>query len=142
MKHLKYLKGLLRHKWFVFLECFKRGIAWRGIMHDISKFGPKEWFPYVEHFYGSKKGKIDPDFDYAWLHHQKRNPHHWQYWILKDRALEMKEPYRTEMLCDWIGANKAYKSKQSIFEWFKENKDSMILGPETIAYIEEELESL
>jgi hypothetical protein len=26
--------------------------------------------------------KVQEQFDIAWLHHQKRNSHHWQYWLL------------------------------------------------------------
>jgi len=41
MRYLKYLKYLLRHKWFVMLECFKEGLFWLGLTHDLSKFSPK-----------------------------------------------------------------------------------------------------
>lgn len=100
-KHLKYLKYLLVHKWYVMIECWKYGLIWRGIKHDWSKFLPSEWFPYVEYFYGEKEdtgrlvtknGVLVPEFlppvgakvafNEAWNHHQKRNRHHWQYWLL------------------------------------------------------------
>lgn len=58
MKHLKYLSYILRHKWYVFVECCKRGIYWRGFMHDMSKFLPSQWFPYVNYFYGKKGSDI------------------------------------------------------------------------------------
>ena len=119
-KHIKYLKYLARHKFFVMQECFRVGLWWRGIAHDISKFTPTEWFPYVETFYGDKpsprdhSGAYDPlkiggDFDYAWLSHQHNNPHHWQYWMLRGddgwtKTLPMPHKYRLEMLCDWRGA--------------------------------------
>lgn len=101
-KHWLYLKYVIRHKWYVFLECLKYGLVWRGIKHDYTKLLPSEWFPYVEYFYGEKaahpKTKVFKDgdfvplmeppehvkraFDAAWNHHQKRNRHHWQYWLL------------------------------------------------------------
>jgi hypothetical protein len=96
MKYLKYLWYVIKHKWFVFIECAKCGIIWRGIVHDLSKFRPSEFFAYANHFYGSKEpvrdktGYYKPTdtgdsaFDYAWFLHQKRNPHHWQYWIMPD----------------------------------------------------------
>ncbi len=108
MKHLKYLSYVLRHKWYVFVECCKLGIPWRGIVHDLSKFLPDEWFPYANYFYANpfkpKRNETgyykpydtgDEDFDLAWLKHQKRNPHHWQYWVLpKDNEGEfvLQEP--------------------------------------------------
>jgi hypothetical protein len=32
-KHFVYL---MKHKWFVLVECVKLGIAWRGLVHDLS----------------------------------------------------------------------------------------------------------
>jgi len=52
VKHLAYLRYVLRHKWFVLLACWRAGLYWRGIVHDWHKFLPSEWFPYVEHFHG------------------------------------------------------------------------------------------
>lgn len=97
-KHWLYLKYLLRHKYFVFLAGLATGAPlWRLLVHDWSKFLPAEWFPYVEYFYGSKyedsktyndiadaKQVRQEAFDRAWLHHQRMNPHHWQYWVLMD----------------------------------------------------------
>jgi hypothetical protein len=103
--HWLYLKYVLRHKWFVLVAGLKTGAPlWRLLIHDWSKLTPAEWRGYVEHFYAPKplvtygdernhRG-TSPDeaeriltdrkaaFDRAWLHHQKRNPHHWQYWLL------------------------------------------------------------
>jgi hypothetical protein len=98
----KYLKYVLKHKWFVFIECCKLGIPLRGLLHDLSKLLPSEFMPYARYFYGKNwyKNKdwngdrrnyipfkytedgIKEAFDLAWLKHQKRNPHHWQYWLL------------------------------------------------------------
>ena len=51
-KFFKYLKYVIRHKYFVFLESCKLGIPIRGFVHDTSKFFPDEFFPYMNHFYG------------------------------------------------------------------------------------------
>ena len=126
-KEIKYLNYLLRHKWYVGIECFKKGLIWQGLMHDLSKFLPSEFIPYANYFYGEKndikRGRNetgyykptdtgDKAFDFAWLLHQKRNRHHWQWWILPEdeggvKILEIREPYLTEMICDWVGAGKA-----------------------------------
>lgn len=103
--HLKYLRYVLRHKWYVALECLKLGVPiWIAVLHDWDKFLPDEWFAYVAYFYGPKvqdggwKLLVDgeyvpkmiapPDvqraFDYAWNLHQKRNKHHWQFWLLRN----------------------------------------------------------
>lgn len=82
LKHLRYLSYVLRHKAFVAIECCKVGLIWRGLVHDWHKFLPSEWFPYTEHFYGKLGGGTEGAFDFAWLLHQKRADHHWQWWII------------------------------------------------------------
>ncbi len=154
--HLKYLSYVLRHKWFVFIECCKLGIPWRGLVHDLSKFSPTEWTPYVETFYGKKpsprdaSGAYDPSkiggaFDMAWLHHQHCNRHHWQWWILRgdqdaQKILPMPLVYLKEMLADWRGAGKAITGEDNTPEWFAKNKDKMALHPDSRRWIEEQLE--
>ena len=102
-KHWLYLKYVLRHKYLVFVSGWKIGVPLhRLILHDWTKFLPSEWFPYVNNFYGAKVARpnvsifendkmvplMEPPlevadaFDVAWNHHQKRNDHHWQYWLL------------------------------------------------------------
>ena len=34
--------------WYVFVECAKRGILWRGLIHDWSKILPSEFVPYYK----------------------------------------------------------------------------------------------
>lgn len=158
MKHIKYLRYLLRHKWYVMTECFRHGLIWRGLMHDLSKFLPSEFVPYANFFYGGKndikRGRDstgyykptdtgDADFDFAWLLHQKRNRHHWQWWILPEddggvKVLEIQEPFLTEMICDWIGAGKAQGKFSPVSDkfretrnWWNANNHKMQLHPET-----------
>lgn len=111
--HLRHLRYELFHKWYVLTECFKAGLYWRGIVHDMSKFLPDEWFPYVEFFYNGKKTK--DEFERASSLHRNRNKHHYQCWIIQQEdgssaVLPMEEPYITEMICDWIGIEKAMKA--------------------------------
>lgn len=147
MKYLNYLKYVIRHRWFVFLECCKLGVPWRGLVHDLSKFLPSEFFPYAEFFYG-KRGSdqrtpehIDTAFDLSWLMHQKRNPHHWQYWMRfgddgTTRVFEMPEVYIREMVADWKGAGKAITGKDDAKGWYLKNKDKMQLDPQTRLQVE------
>jgi len=162
MKYLKYLRYVLRHRWYVFIECCKMKIYWRGIIHDLSKFLPDEFIPYANYFYGksSKKQKRDDTgyyvpyetgdgkFDFAWLLHQKRNKHHWQYWVLiRDNddnkgeyvILNMPLKYRKEMLADWRGAGKAQGFGNNTKEWYEKNKDKMKLHPSTRRWLEKAL---
>ena len=57
------------------------------MFHDWTKFRPSEWFRYAQTFYkpdGSKQYVESPEFAYAWMLHQHRNKHHWQYWLKID----------------------------------------------------------
>ena len=125
----QYFKYICIHKWYVFVECIKLGIWWRGITHDLSKFLPSEFFPYMNYFYGNKKNK--EAFDYAWLLHQKRNKHHWQYWILINdedptKVLQMDLNSVKEMLADWNAMSRKFKGNTS--DWYKKHKDKIQLN--------------
>ncbi len=152
-RYVQYLKYVLCHKWYVFLECVKVGLYWRGLVHDLSKFRLDEMVPYARYFYNSdgthrvpdndsevgyiKPSETDDDaFDLAWLRHQRRNPHHWQYWLLHlddggMKALVMPRVYVVEMLCDWRGAGKAQGYGDNTYEWYLENRDNMVLNSRT-----------
>ena len=130
------------------------GIIWQGIIHDLSKLLPSEFIPYANYFCGDnndiirdKTGYYKPydtgnkDFDFAWLLHQKRNKHHWQWWILPEdeggiKILDMPLEYRKEMLCDWRGAGKAQGYGDNTNEWYEMNKNKMLLNPDTRKWIE------
>jgi len=157
MKHIKYLKYIIIHKAHVALECFKLGLYYQGLTHDLSKLLPIEWFPYVNYFYGdygiqnkcpakwAHPGDIVHqtkwNFDSAWLKHIHRNKHHWQYWILREGsgeiiALRMPDKYAKEMVCDWIGASIAITGKNDVKAWYKKNKKNIMLHPKTSSLVE------
>lgn len=146
--HLKYLSYVLRHKWYVFLECLKYKLIWQGIVHDLSKFSRSEWSAYVLSFYGPWKYDERPDwlvtdFDLAWLHHQHNNAHHWQHYLLMEdsgdlKIMEIPWNYRAEMVCDWKGAGKAL-GKPDTKAWYLANRDKIILAEHTRAWVEDEL---
>lgn len=104
----KYLKYVVRHKWFVFLAARKLHVPlWIALLHDWDKFLPDEFGPYARFFNGKwqpardiphlpaligvginprTKENVKRDFFIAWGKHQKRNKHHWQYWLEMDIA--------------------------------------------------------
>jgi hypothetical protein len=150
-KHIKYLRYLLKHKWHVGKYCFQYGLYWQGIIHDFSKFFPSEWTGYVEYFfgerglYGDRSEKTERDFEYAWNHHQKYNPHHWEYWLLGDysgtsqKALEMPVKYAKEMIADWKGASVAKLGHANILSWYNNRKHLIELHSNTRKFVEKEL---
>ncbi len=149
-RHWNYLKYVVRHKWYVFLACFRVGVPlWIALFHDWDKFLPDEWFPYAQTFYkpnGQKQYDPAYGFDAAWNARQKRNKHHWQYWMItwdrgETECLSMSDVYRREMLADWMGAGKAL-GKPLVWEWYEANRDKIQLHPMTRGWIEVELGKL
>jgi hypothetical protein len=145
--HLEYFWYVVRHKWFVFIECCKLDIPWLGIVHDCSRFRPSEWFAYVAsqpYNKNSKPPKITLAFIQAWNDHQHRNRHHWEYWVHFDYhnhemiLLPMPDRYRCEMLADWRGASRAKKTS-SVRDWYLANESKMKLEPSTREWIEAQL---
>lgn len=154
-KHLKYLRYVLRHKFYVYQEGRKLGLGRiQLLVHDFQKFLPSEWFPYVETFYGHKLDSVldkeeltahSNSFDRAWLHHQKLGgKHHWQWWVLQEddgaeKVLEMPDKYRREMLADWRGAGRAIHGKDETDSWYRKSRLGRKLHPDTQAWVEQEL---
>lgn len=126
-----------------------------GVLHDWSKFLPSEFFPYANFDFYTKRDETgyykptdtgDDAFDFAWLLHQKRNKHHWQWWILPEdngglKILDMPLKYRKEMLCDWKGAGRAYRTPDTK-RWWEANNHKMQLHPNTREWIVRELGNL
>lgn len=146
-KYRSHFLYTMEHKWYVFVECCKFGIPWRGLVHDLSKFRPREFIPYALFFFdedGNKKANSpdskytaasNHDFQIAWFEHQKINKHHWHYWTLPKEdgkggrelhAVEMPLKYVWEMISDWHGAGRA-KGTGDALSWYKANRDNMVL---------------
>jgi hypothetical protein len=161
--YLQYLKYVLVHKYFVFVAGLKtKAPIWLLLIHDWSKFLPSEFIPYAQYFYGEDLklkesyqtftfygieenvpfGYFARDrFNVAWLYHQRRNPHHWQYWYLiqdsdPNFAIPMPEKYVREMVADWAGAGRAITGKWEVSAWYEKNKEKILLHPETRSLVE------
>lgn len=91
-KYLRYFWYIVRHKWFVFLECLRIGVPlWAAIIHDWQKFTPSEFKVYAVNFFGPWKKDNRPRwlvdaFERAWLHHLHYGPHHWDYWVFRENS--------------------------------------------------------
>ena len=145
-RYISYFRYVIRHKWFVKMACdiLKIDSPRVWALHDLSKFRPSEFIPYARCFYNSDgTGRYEPDdwFQHAWNHHQKRNRHHWQYWVLindsgKQEALEMPQRYVEEMVADWAGAGRAITGKWEVAEWYEKNHHKMVLHENTRKKVE------
>jgi phage-related protein len=107
---------LYDHKLNVLVECWIEGLFIQGITHDLSKFSRKEFFPYAKKFFyrGEKTADDEQKWKYAWLHHQRKNKHHWEYWVVdpnNKQALPMPRKYLIEMVCDWHSFSRKWGRK-------------------------------
>lgn len=87
--------------------------------------------------------RIAQRFDIAWLHHIHLNPHHWQYWVLRQdvgeiKCLEMPIHFVREMIADWVGAGFAQgkTSRDAVQVWYSRNKDKIQLHQRTRELVE------
>lgn len=149
-QHLAYLRYVFRHKYYVWRGGrIVGGVSWwRLLIHDWDKFLPDEWFPYVRTFYksdGSSQYVESAEFAAAWNRHQKRNRHHWQWWLLtwdrgETEALPMSESDLREMVADWIGAGWAITGSPDPLPWYIKNREKIILHAISRERLEELLE--
>lgn len=146
MKHLRYAKYLLTHKFWVMWYCFQQGLFWQGIIHDWDKLIPWKWSAYANYFCRDKKRvkkeghfqrvrDIEPEhkaFKGAWESHFTMQPHHWQHWISTNGKLApMPSGFLLEMICDWKAASMAQGKGSDLKPWYKVNYDNIKLHPAT-----------
>ncbi|WP_144475592.1 DUF5662 family protein [Cytobacillus oceanisediminis] len=132
--YVKYILYILDHKINVLVECWSEGLYIQGITHDLSKFYPREFFPYARKFYSEKKLSVEDElrWRYAWLTHQHKNKHHWEYWVIdpnKKQALPMPRKYLLEMVCDWRSFSRKWGRKVNLSTL--DLTDKIILHPDT-----------
>ena len=141
-----YFFYVIKHKWFVFLECCKLGIPWLGVIHDLSRLYPNEFLAYAASAPYTKENKPDDiaiAFKYAWNNHQHLNKHHFEYWIHFDyhthqkQILPVPDKYRREMLADWLGY--AYANYDATRDRYLRTRNEIQLHPETREWIERRL---
>ena len=126
---IQYLLSTIRHKWYVFYAgVFIVGDIplWRLLLHDWTKFLPIEFVNYARYYkYSNREDK--PAFLRAWMHHQKNNKHHPEYWTSvgifewSNRSVPMPETYVREMVADLLGASREYTGNWDMSEWLKAN---------------------
>lgn len=112
--------------------------------HDESKSESDEYHAYDRYFYGNNRSyQVVQDFNYAWLTHIHRNPHHWQHWILNNDdpklgevVMDMPNNYIIEMICDWWSFSWDKGDLTEIFKWYDERKGYIKLSEKTRKEVE------
>ena len=112
-----HLRTVHKHRSMVRKLCFKCGLYWQGLTHDLSKYSPVEFWNGVKFYTGVKSphhGEREAyGYSKAWLHHKGHNKHHAEYWQDirpngNTEPIEMPRRYFVEMLCDRVAAAMVY----------------------------------
>lgn len=148
-KAWKHLKKILVHKYWVFRYCCKAGIPVQGLLHDLSKFSPVEFFESVKYYQGDSSPidacKKANGYSKAWLHHKGRNPHHYEYYIdnFDNGGTPLQMPFKdaVELICDYLGAGKAYMGDTFSYEaeynwWLNKKNKPLLMHNQTKQFIE------
>ena len=127
-KFFGHLKTVMTHRKWVRHYCFKAGLYWQGLTHDLSKYSPVEFRESVKYYQGNRSPidacKEDKGFSQAWFHHKSHNKHHREFWTDNydkgTSCVPVPKKYAKEMLCDFLGAGRAYGGKNFTYqdEWF------------------------
>ena len=150
MKAISHFRTITKHRHMVIKHCFKAGIGFQGLFHDLSKYTPTEFSVGAKYYKGYKSPndveRMEKGYSSAWLHHQGRNKHHFEYWRDYDVNTHLMAPvkmplkYVKEMFCDRLAASKVYmKDKYSDshpLEYFSAGKAKATAHPETMAILE------
>lgn len=150
-KYIGHFKTICRHKWITFLLCKDCGITWQGIIHDMSKFNPTEFFESAKYYTTGKESPIietrkAKGISEAWLHHKGRNKHHWEYWLdncsgneNRMNPLKMDYKYVVEFICDQVSASKTYLGSgwnlESNYKYLMKHEKKVVMHPETWMFI-------
>lgn len=151
MGSLKHLSTIIRHRYTVIYHCYKAGIFWQGLFHDLSKYSLEELVPGIKYFQGTRSPneREREVFGYsrAWMHHKGRNKHHFEYWTDYNPVTKKMEPvkmplkYVKEMFCDRVAASKIYGGKNYTdsypLEYFKRGTSNRVINQQTASLIEE-----
>lgn len=147
----RHFKTITEHKWIVFQGCFKAGLYYQGLMHDLSKYTPEEFRTGVLYYQGNRSPnaaeKEAVGYSRAWLHHKGRNKHHYEYWIdlTSDRSkglqgMKMPVRYVVEMFIDRVAASKVYAkdayTDSHALEYYKKTRKYMTIHPDSRKLLE------
>ncbi len=122
MRAIEHFKTITHHRHLVQQYCFRLGLYYQGLTHDLSKYSPSEFWRGVKYYQGYRSPndaeRRENGVSLAWLHHKGRNRHHFEYWIdycIADDGkvymggCKMPLKYVAEMFCDRIAACKVYQ---------------------------------
>ena len=144
-----HLHTINHHRRLVRQGCFRMGLYWQGLTHDLSKYAPVEFLTGVRYYQGTRSPNTAEreakGYSEAWMHHKGRNKHHFEYWTDINPATRQYEPvemprkYLAEMVMDRIAACKTYQgaayTDASPLAYLERAKESRFVHPNTMAQL-------
>ena len=146
MNWWKHFVTITRHRWLVREGCFKVGLYWQGLKHDLSKYSPTEFMSGVRYFQGNRSPNTaereDKGYSEAWIHHKGRNRHHYEYWTdlnletHRYESVPMPRKYLVEMVMDRRAACLVYQGRAyvpgSALEYLENSREKLLIHPDTL----------
>lgn len=156
MKPWQHFKTITKHKFLVMGGCFRVGLIWQGLTHDLSKYSFTEFWNGAKYYQGTRSPNAAEreakGYSEAWIHHKGRNRHHYEYWTDMNmeskqyEAVPMPRKYLVEMVMDRRAACMTYQGKNytsaSPYIYFSKSLEKNRMHPKTqreLAYLLEML---
>lgn len=150
MHVFRHFVTITRHRHRVMRHCFRAGIGWQGLFHDLSKYSAAEFWVGARYYQGDRSPNEEErrlyGYSKAWMHHKGRNRHHFEYWTDYDPVTKQMEPvkmplcYVAEMFCDRVAASKIYRgaayTDRDPLAYFLNAKPRRRIHPDTSALLE------
>jgi len=144
MKAWQHFKTITRHRLVVMAGCFRVGLYWQGLTHDLSKYSPTEFLQGARYYQGVRSPNAAErevkGYSEAWMHHKGRNRHHYEYWTdmnMERRVYEsvpMPRKYLVEQVMDRRAACIVYQGKNytpaSPLEYFLKSRERSLMHPQ------------
>ncbi|MCR5774093.1 MAG: DUF5662 family protein [Lachnospiraceae bacterium] len=152
MHVIKHFLTITEHRIEVMKYCFRCGLYYQGLTHDLSKYSLTEFVNGAKYYQGFRSPnnaeREDKGYSEAWLHHKGRNRHHYEYWVdycsevtLASasnggmRPVEMPRKYLVEMICDRVAASKVYNKGRYTddmpLKYFERSMDKILMNENT-----------
>ena len=150
MKAWQHFNTITKHRFLVMCGCFRVGLYWQGLVHDLSKYSITEFRSGMKYYQGTRSPNTaereDKGYSEAWMHHKGRNRHHYEYWTDMNRqtrnyeSIPMPRKYLVEMVMDRLAACKVYQGKAytdgSALAYFLKSRERELMHPDTKQQLE------
>ena len=150
MKPWQHFKTITKHRFLVMCGCFRVGLIWQGLTHDLSKYSPTEFWVGARYYQGTRSPNTAEreakGYSEAWMHHKGRNKHHYEYWTDMSKqtrnyeSVEMPRKYLVEMAMDRRAACMTYQGKAytdgSALKYFMGSRERELMHPNTRMQLE------